>query len=268
MNIFFFRNDDVRDNLDQSLVDITDIFIKNEIPITHAVEPANLTPEVVAWLIEVKKSYPELIGIMQHGYDHKVKNKHKKGEFGGQRSYEEQYQEIWKGRELMDIYFGDVWFPAFNFPYAPYNRASIRALDDLGYKVLNSHYNIDWKRRIFYFLGHLLGRGLLLNHHVSWNMNKYPGTSMYEISMSISFIKRYINEETDCELYSYEDLCSQIDRYMLCPYPVGLLLHHRYHTAQDSVVLISRVIDYLESKGAAAVSMEDIYQRLENENKK
>ena len=79
MSIFFFRNDDVRDNLDQSLIELTDIFIKNQIPITHAVEPANITQAVIDWLLEVKQSYPEIISIMQHGYDHTVKNKHKKG---------------------------------------------------------------------------------------------------------------------------------------------------------------------------------------------
>lgn len=83
-NIFFFRNDDLRNKLDDSLIKITDLFIKYNIPITHSVEPANVSEEVVKWLVDVKKKYPDLIEIMQHGYEHKIKNNFKKGEFGGQ----------------------------------------------------------------------------------------------------------------------------------------------------------------------------------------
>ena len=54
-NFIFFRNDDVRDKLDQSLVSITELFIDNRVPISHAVEPANVSDEVIKWLIEMKK---------------------------------------------------------------------------------------------------------------------------------------------------------------------------------------------------------------------
>ena len=67
MMTVFFRNDDVRDKLDQILVDFTTLCIKNKMPIAHAVEPANVTQEVVDWLLETKKSHPHLIEIMQHG---------------------------------------------------------------------------------------------------------------------------------------------------------------------------------------------------------
>ena len=265
-NEYFFRNDDIRESLDESLVAIQNIFIDRGIPITQAVEPANISHKVVDWLLSMKKQFPQLITIMQHGYDHTIKNKRQYGEFGGDRTYSEQYEDISNGKELMDAYFKDQWFPAFNFPCAPYNKAAIKALNDLSYKVLNSHFNIDWKRRIFYFAGHILRKGLLFNHHVSWNMQKYPGTSMYEISMNISFIKRYINEKTDCEFFTYEALCSEIDKYFVSPYPVGLLLHHRYHITQESIDLISRVLDYLDKRKAVSVSMKTLYKGLVKKN--
>lgn len=263
MSIIFFRNDDVRNSLDQSLIDLTNIFIRNNIPITHAVEPANLTPRVINWLLEVKQSHPTIIGIMQHGYDHGVKNEYQKGEFGGQRTYEEQFEDLRKGMELMDKYFGCNWFKAINFPYAPYNLETIKAANDCGYKVLNSHFNRGLSRRIFYFIGHLLRKGILFNHHVSWNMKKYPGTKMYEISMGISFIKRYINECTECEFYSFEEIRTKIDQYVKSPYPIGLLLHHRYHVSSQSMELINKVLDYLIHIELVPVSMESIYLELE-----
>ena len=263
---YFFRNDDIRNTLDESLVRIQQLFTERSIPITHAVEPANVTPEVVDWLLSVKENSPHLITIMQHGYDHTSKNTRKKGEFGGDRTYQEQYRDIHSGKELMDANFGDSWFHAFSFPYAPYNSAAIQALQDMGYKVFNSHYNIEWKRRLLYAIGHLLGKGRLFDRHVSWNMKQYPGTTMYEVSMNIGFIRRYHNEQTDCDFCSYEELCALINRYLRSHFPIGVLLHHRYHVTEESLQLISRVFDYLDSKGGVAVSMEQIYMSLEGEN--
>lgn len=259
---YFFRNDDIRDTLDNELLALHELFRRRNVPIIHAVEPANVSPEVVEWLLLQREICPEILSIMQHGYDHTIKNHHKKGEFGGQRGYQEQYDDISNGKNLMNRYFSDQWFQAFNFPYAPYNPDAIKALEQVGYLVLNSHYNLEWKRQIFYRLGHILGRGMLFDKHVSWNNQIYPGTSMYEISMNITFIKKYHNEQTDCEFYSYEYLCGEIDKYMESPYAIGLLLHHRYHTTTASVDLVEKVIDYLELKNCEAVSMEMIYERI------
>jgi hypothetical protein len=260
---YFFRNDDVRGKLDESLVTIQELFIKRNVPITHAVEPANITSDVVNWLISKKKNYPNLITIIQHGYDHSIKNTRTRGEFGGDRTYSEQYEDIRIGKELMNSKFGDSWFRAFSFPYSSYNKATIKALQVLDYKVLNSQYKIDWKRQLFYAIGQFLGKGLFFDRHVSWNMRKYPGTTVYEISINISFIKRYINEEDSCEFAIYSELCKSIDLYFNSPHPIGLLLHHRYHINKERIQLIAMVLDYLEEKGAIPVSLEGIYRNLE-----
>ena len=263
---YFFRNDDVRNSLDDSLVRIQEIFINRKIPITHAVEPANISEDVVKWLLSIKEEYPDMITIMQHGYDHSIKNKKQYGEFGGDRTYDEQYEEIFKGKKLMDVHFGNLWFPAFNFPCSPYNKEAIQALQHLDFKVLNSHYNRKWSRRIFYAFGHFLKKGLLFGHHVSWNMNVYPETTIYEISMNISFIKDYLDEQTHCEFCTYEEICSDVETYLRSPFPIGILLHHRYHTNKESIDLIKKVLDYLDKKGTTPVSMEVIYKRLKDGN--
>jgi hypothetical protein len=85
---------------------------------------------------------------------------------------------------------------------------------------------------------------------------------MYEISMNITFIRKYHNEQTDCDFFSYEYLCNEIDKYMNSDYPIGLLLHHRYHTTKDSIDLVEKIIDYLDYKNCTAVSMEMIYENI------
>jgi len=257
----FFRNDDVRDALDDSLVAITDLFIKHRIPITHAVEPANLTTDVIEWLLSVKRDHPGIIEIMQHGYDHTIKNKQRKGEFGGQRTYEEQYADIRTGKDLMNKYFGDQWFECFNFPYAPYNPAAIRAVDEVGFKVLSSHYNSDWKRRVFYFVGHLLRKGYLLDHHVSWNLKQYPGTSLFEIDMNAGFISKYLNEQTGSVMLTLDELV-QLTRRYLGQRTIGILLHHRYHDTSEKIDLVEDYLRWAKNRNFEFMTMEQIYAKF------
>lgn len=259
--ILFFRNDDIRNNLDDSLVKITKIFVEKNIPITHAIEPANVTKKVVDWLIEVKKKYPDLIEIMQHGYDHGHKNKIKKGEFGGQRSYEDQYKDIKAGKDLMDEYFGNLWFPAFNFPYGTYNPEAIRAVNDCGFKVINSHFNIEWKRQIFYKIGHILRKGFLFNHHVSWNLDYYPNTNLFEIDINVSFIKKYIDEEYNCEMLTLEEMIHETKRYF-GQKTIGVLLHHRYHNTKDKIDLVIEYLNWCKTlKNVEFCNLESIYKK-------
>ncbi len=241
-NIMYFRNDDVRHNLDDSLIKITNLFISHGIPITHAVEPANISSEVVIWLTNVKMQHPQLINIIQHGYDHTIKNKLIKGEFGGQRTYKEQLMDIKKGKEIMDSLFGSLWFPAFSFPYSPYNPEAIEALNDCGYKVLNSHFSGRISRRIFYKIGHIMRRGYLLNHHVSWNLKYYPKTKLFEIDVNTSFIKRYYNELTDCDMMTLKEIINETIQHSKYR-TVGVLLHHRYHNNDAKLKLVD---DYLK----------------------
>ena len=61
----FFRNDDVRSTLDQSLVKLTNIFIQEQVPINHVVEPANISEYVtLSWDYDGRILHPnEVIQI-------------------------------------------------------------------------------------------------------------------------------------------------------------------------------------------------------------
>lgn len=261
----FFRNDDVRGKLDPSLCEITELFIKQNIPITHAVEPGNLTPEVVKWLVKTKEQHPQLIEIMQHGYDHSVKNFERKGEFGGQRNYAEQYVDIMKGKELMNTYFGDLWFEAFNFPYAPYNEASIRALDDCEFKVVNSHFNNRISRRLFYNIGRKMKRGRLFDKHISWNLDYYPNSNLFEIDVNTGFIKKYYDEIDNCEMLSFPELKEETKRYMT-QQTIGVLLHHRYHNTSEKIRLIEDYLIWCKTLPNIIFStIQNIYQKFSSQ---
>ena len=63
----------------------------------------------------LKAKNPTLVEIMQHGFDHKRRFS---GEFGGKRSYEDQFKDISKGKEIMQQKFGNNFVNAINFQQA------------------------------------------------------------------------------------------------------------------------------------------------------
>ncbi len=248
----FFRNDDVRSTLDKSLVDLTDIFIQEKVPINHVVEPANISPEVVTWIKGLKKEYPDLIEIGQHGYDHKLKavkkilGKVRKGEFGYGRSYKEQFNEIKKGKEIMDQLFMNDWISLFTFPFGGKNMAAIKAVNDCGYKIMNDHHKLDKNHQLFYFVGRLLRRNFLLERPVSYNLEKRPRTNLFNININISLIKKYINDDTDCVMYSLEEL-KELTLMYIHERTIGIVLHHRYHNTKEKMQLVADYIHWLKS---------------------
>lgn len=259
---FFFRNDDVRSTLDDSLVAITNLFIKHGVPIVHAVEPANVSKNVVEWLIDIKIKHPHLIEIMQHGYDHSIKNTHRIGEFGGQREYQEQYNEIVLGKELMNKYFGDMWFPAFNFPFGPYNVAAMQAVANAGFIMVNGSSGIDWKRKLFYKTAHLLRQEMFLGYRVPYNLKVRPKTKLFQVDMSVGFIDKYFDEETSCRLYTLDEIQKDTLRFKNQK-TVGVLMHHRYHNTQEKVKLIEDYIIWAKTlPGIEFVTLETIYNRF------
>ncbi len=265
--LFFFRNDDVRNTLDESLVKLTEVFIKHNIPISHAVEPANVTKEVIDWLLNIKDKHPHLLEIIQHGYNHKLNYREviggrvRKGEFGGNRTYREQYDDMQKGQELMNKYFGNRWFNAFTFPFGARNQEAIRALDDLKYNVVNGGISINLKNRIFYSVGRTLQKEMLFGRKISWNLRTKPGTNIFQIDMGISVIKKYIDSETGCEFFSDDELNDLTHRYISSEKIVGILFHHRYHNDQLKIDYVDRYLGWLRTlPDIEFVTQEKIYQ--------
>lgn len=265
MQKIFFRNDDVRETLDDSLIQITDLFIKHKIPICHAVEPANVSNEVIDWLNSTKKDHPKFLEIVQHGYSHKLNVKEKiggkirQGEFGGNRGYQEQFLEIEKGKNLMDEYFQNNWFPVFTFPYGARNDASINAVSDAGFFVLNGGYSPKLKYRIFYFIGHLLRKRILFGRRVSYNLKKIPSTNLLEIDMNYGFIKKYLSDNDDCEMHRLKYLKEKFYEFSK-QQVVGILLHHRFHNNQDKINLVDDFLAWIkDQKDIQFCTQESIY---------
>ena len=269
MKYIFFRNDDVRDSLDKSLVDLTALFTTHGVPISHTVEPANVSKEVIDWLISVKNETPRLIEIVQHGYGHRLNyrkiigGKLKKGEFGGSRSYDEQFEEIKHGMELMNQFFGKQWFQLFTFPYGARNRQAIQAVSKAGFKVVNGSMGASLKHRTLYFIGRFLRKEMLWGRKISWHLRHKPKTKLFQIDTSISVIKKFNDEFVDAEFYTLEELQKQTLRYLSNEKTVGFVLHHRYHTSKEHLKLIEDLILWLKGfNNVEFVTQEFLYDKF------
>lgn len=269
MKYIFFRNDDLRESLDKELIEITNLCITNNIPISHTVEPANASKQVIDWLLKIKTQHPQLIEIVQHGYAHKLNyenvigGKLKKGEFGGDRSYDDQFEEIKKGKELLDEYFGDNWFPLFTFPYGARNDAALKAVSDAGFKVVNGSMGVSLQHKLLYAIGRALNIEMLFGRKISYNLRHRKNLNLFQIDTSISVIKKYLDESVEASFYSLDELKSKTLTYLKNAPSVGIVLHHRYHNKVSKIKLLEDYISWLKSlNNVEFVTQEFLYNKF------
>lgn len=243
MKTVFLRNDDVRDNLDAELIEFTDLCLKHSIPVCHAVEPANVTEEVIDWLITVKRDHPTLIEIIQHGYNHNKTNPTIKMEFGGIRTFDDQFSDIMSGKQLMDQHFGDLWSPVFTFPYGTYNQDTLLAINKAGYKAISSKIDFTLKNSLKNRVGRMLSKDFLFNKKISYHDSKRRHLNFAEFSVSVNLIKKYI-DQTKAIHYDKTELTDQIKFASKNTDHIGILFHHRFHS--DQMSLINDTIKYLK----------------------
>lgn len=194
----------------------------------------------------MKRARPACLEIVQHGWNHA---KHGRGEFGDGRTYQQQYDDLARGKKRMEQLFGADFFPMITIPFGVYNQDTVRAADALGFKVCCVHFNYRLSRRLFYKLGRLLGRGQLLGRGISNHLRNYPGTSMFEIDSALSFIKKYYDDYgTDCEFETCDDMLRHFDRFERFIPVIVILLHHRYHNSPEKIALVERVVDGLRER--------------------
>jgi hypothetical protein len=264
--VIFFRNDDVRNIIEDELQEFVSIFTELGLPLTLAVEPANLTRKVVKWLIDLQDQFPEIIEIIQHGYDHNVRGLFPKSvEFGGNRSYECQLHDISKGKKLMDEYFPDRWFSAMAFPYDSYNASSLRALETLNYKIMGAMVHYTLKHKVKDYIGNVISRDFILRKKVSYHHRVRKRYNFIELSPAVNIIKKYITEDEAIH-YSLDEILEQIEYCFKYTNVVGILFHHRFHTQEFE--MIREMINRLMQKGYQFSSLENLHADFLRANSK
>ena len=133
----FFRDDDV-DEDEPTLRQMLKVFVEHETPVSLEIIPARLTSAGAQRLREDHRSWPGLIELDQHGWQHlNHEPTGRKCEFGVSRTYAQQWNDIRAGKTILEDAFAEAFFPAFTPPWNRCTADTLRALEKCGFGVLS-----------------------------------------------------------------------------------------------------------------------------------
>jgi len=133
---FFFRDDDAGWRNDR-LEALLDVFAMHGVPIDLAAIPLATTPALATALV-ARAEAGQPVGVHQHGYahlDHQAEGR--KCEFGSDRTYDEQLEDIAAGQRLLRALLGPALDPVFTPPWNRCTEDTGAALVDLGFGALS-----------------------------------------------------------------------------------------------------------------------------------
>ncbi len=133
----FLRNDDV-DNDEETLQHLFDITLARHVPLNLEIIPGVLTDSGIKLLDHHKHLHPTLFELNQHGWLHLNHEKEgRKCEFGISRTFDQQWEDISKGKALLEKIFGEKFYPVFTPPWNRCTEETHHVLDRLGFRVFS-----------------------------------------------------------------------------------------------------------------------------------
>lgn len=133
----FVRDDDAGWE-DMRLLDLLDVFARHDAPIDLAVIPTALHPGLAAELRARRDASGASIGLHQHGLSHHNHQRlGRKCEFGSERPFAAQRQDLAEGQRILRDAFGDGLDSIFTPPWNRCTADTGAALVELGVHVLS-----------------------------------------------------------------------------------------------------------------------------------
>jgi hypothetical protein len=233
--IVFFRDDDVGE-MTASLHFVMQTLIDKQIPCHYQVVPAYLDPPGAEALRDLQRAHPALVHLNQHGLRHsqEIGGVRVATEFAGGRPFEEQLRDIRAGRAQLMEALGDSFSPdVFTPPCHKYDRATLRALGDLGFRTLSAGVRSDVAAQAYYAIGRRLGRVEMLGKRVSYHLRRTPDRRLREVSVALD-----MHEELDPSGRrvdkSADRLWAEFDAIRARLPVLGVMLHHQACDSEES----------------------------------
>lgn len=219
----FLRDDDV-DCCEPRLFQLEAFLRKNLVPCNLAVIPGLLEAEAADYLKAVLSETDSLISLSQHGYRHlNHEATGRKCEFGDSRSFDEQYGEIHKGRELLRQYFPGLPLDTFVPPWNRCSRLGLRAVKEAGFRIFSG-----WE-----------GKSSDSNSVVA-------ATGLQPILANVDIFswgkKMRLKEAAEVDY----DICARLQSGR-----IGILLHHKL-MEQAALDMLEGIVDTLRQAGAVS----------------
>lgn len=218
----FLRIDDVGKSQYQKacMSEILRDLLERDIASVLGVIPQELEAETVAELKLLEQEKPGLIDIAMHGDTHDLI------EFSEAKDYASQLNSIEAGRHRLEDNFG-ISPAVFIPPEHILTNDTIKALDASGFKLLSKQFKPSIDGWIFYTLGKLLKRWVLLGKKISFHSGAVTKTSMKEVSISIELAQNHVVKSTAQILTEYKNALKYTN-------VVGFLIHPQLLSDQDN----------------------------------
>lgn len=253
----FLRDDDVG-ALTPSLRRFAATFEERGLPVSYQIIPRLLTDECARFLRDAKRRAPKLLELSQHGLAHEMNVGGRKVyyEFGPERSYDEQLEDIRAGRgiledKLADDFEGLVFTP----PQHKYDRSTLRALENVGVRVLSASCYSGWAHRAIYRAGRTLGLSSIGRRGISYHGQVRPDADLLELSISVVVDDGSTHRErADQVLREIRKACAQSP-------VVGLMFHHEVYQCDGDAAFLTHLADGLAAmRGGEFSLLSDIYR--------
>jgi peptidoglycan/xylan/chitin deacetylase (PgdA/CDA1 family) len=235
-----FRDDDPQPYWEsQALRDLNEVFIEENVPVTHGVVPAtengghSPNSNFAEYMRELKANHPDLIELSLHGYTHNTDLSDWKGgsEFAGY-SYDWQYNRLEQAKDAFENAFGEA--PAtFIAPGNTYDRTTARALGDLGLIAASGN--------------------TLVSSEFGGRTGAFPGEHVYHIMETTGFYTWSENRfRSTAELkQAFLEKIQSSGIYVQ-------MLHYHHFTNQARLDQLRELIQYMKSKNVYFTTLEGL----------
>ncbi|MDP3491511.1 MAG: hypothetical protein Q8R82_00235 [Hyphomonadaceae bacterium] len=239
---YFVRDDDIG-SLTPALTNFVETFIERAIPVSYQVIPSQFTDECAQYMLEKARAHPQLIEFGQHGLHHRMVLGRKllKREFGPERSYDEQFNDICEGKRLLRLKLGaDHDIKLFTPPQHKFDKHTVEAIAAAGHTLFSAASYPTAHHQTAYALGRALGLSSIRHHGISYHGRMRPDAKLLELSISIAVDD---GRKITC---SAQVLEAALKRASAHTNKVGLMFHHGvYADAPDE---LTAIIDRLSNR--------------------
>lgn len=240
--VVMFRNDDIQPWYEkESLRKVDQVFIEEDVPVTHGVIPAvsneaDITEdqELCGYLTDLTNEHPELFEMALHGYTHEQQTDFLGASEFGDVPIETQRDWLERGERIHESCVGtapETFVPPLN----TYDSNTVAALDERGYTTVSG---ARWATNEQYN-----------ESAVAFEEGGLTHVSMFE---DASMVRWDTDDHDDHEYYDLEELEAEFDRAYENNVPYVHMLHYFTFTEEEHYDLLREFIQYMKSKDDVA----------------
>jgi hypothetical protein len=183
----FIRDDDVGE-LTPEFERFFQLFFDRQIPVSYQIIPERLTQACADFLLAARAKRSDLVELGQHGLRHQmmVRGKLEFYEFGPERSFDQQSQDIADGRALLRQRLGETPVPVFTPPRHRYDRNTLKALAGQDFSIFSASSYLKPHHRLAYGVGRALGLSSVGARGVPYHGRTRPDSGLFELSIAVA----------------------------------------------------------------------------------